>query len=242
MTAQQINIESILTDIDDTAQSDSKEILDKINLTLEKIDELIIREMRAANTGLIDILSSGVYDTPLLSKIESCYIANTGLSPVGSTGGKRNTQIIANAYMGLYIIGSLRGDDKTLLVRYILHMFETRERVVRTDWFPELYQAVFLPKCSDIIRRYHSRLSNQAQPGDYITGAGIRVAEGMTLLVTFFRTVIFKSPLAPKYILQDLESHMPRVEYFTTKSGLKNDMEQQIDQRCAELAERILAV
>ncbi|MCD7789594.1 MAG: hypothetical protein LUH55_03385 [Bacteroides thetaiotaomicron] len=116
--------------LQDVNKSDSDELLSKVNILIEKVDNLTLRDLRTANCILTDILAARVYDNSILNNAQECYLRNIGLPYDGETGGMKNTKIVANSYLGLYIIGLIKEEDE-LLLRYMLNMFETGERIVR---------------------------------------------------------------------------------------------------------------
>ncbi len=217
----------------------SDDVLNGINTLIEKTDELILRDLRSANKGLMDIISTKAYSSGVLSDIKTFYRNNTGLTPAGKTGGRFNEEIIAYSYVGLYVIGLIEQDSAELMLRYVLHMFETGQQIVREQWFPKVYQNIFEQQCSDIKMRYEYRLGNRAKLGDYAKTAGIRVEQGLILGASLVGKAIFRMN-QPAWRVKQLEQELPKTELFTSESGLKQDRERAINRRCAEIAKEIL--
>lgn len=119
------------------------EISTKADIIAQKTDALIIRDLLSANLALDDIKAVGVWDSAELLQLKNMYRVNTGLPIDGKTCGISNSQIHVMSYLGLFQIGLLENVNEKLLVRYILHMFETGESIVMTDLFPQFAEMVF---------------------------------------------------------------------------------------------------
>lgn len=222
--------------LQDVDKDNGDEILRGVNKLLEKVDQLVLREMVAANKGLEDIIAAKAFDSHMLAKVQNCYIKNTGLSPSGSTGGLRNTEIIAYSYLGLYIIGLIKNENENLLMRYVLHMFETGERKVRTQWFKNVYDEIFAPDCGDILSSYEYQAKRIAKPRDYMKATGILAAQGIVTIVFLAGETILRYPVNTKTAIQNLERQLPDACYFETKASLWEAAQKQIDHHCAKMA------
>lgn len=142
------------------------EIDSKVDLIAMKTDSLIIRDLLAANLALDDIKATGVWDAAELMQLKSMYRVNTALPIEGATCGIRNSQIRVMSYLGLFQIGILENADEKRLVRYVLHMFETGEKIVWEELFPQFYEAVFLVKLEEREKRWAEGKNERKQYWD----------------------------------------------------------------------------
>lgn len=217
----------------------SDEVLKGINILIEKTDEIILRDLRSANKGLMDIIATKAYSSAILTDIKTFYRKNTGLTPAGHTGGRLNTEIITYSYMGLYVIGLIEHENEQIMLRYVFRMFETGQQIVRDQWFPNVYRDIFKPHCRDVEVKYEHRLRNRAGARDYAKASGIRATQGVILLASLLGNAIARNN-QPAWRVRELENEIPKKEFFTTEHGLRLEQEREINRRCAEIAKTIL--
>ena len=104
-----------------------------------KLDDLILRDLRAAILALDDFTSLKTLDAHKLRTAEDLFRKNTGLSISASTGGIQNSRIVAMSYLGLIHVELLESCNAELIARYILHMFATGDDLA-TVCFPKIQE------------------------------------------------------------------------------------------------------
>lgn len=200
------------------------------DLIIQKIDDVIMRDFKSAIEQFDNCVIANKIDE--LDNIKLLFLNNIGLSSDGVTGGVDNTKIIALSYLGLIKINLLQKKDYELTSIYILRMFATGERFVRTECFPIIYEDLFKEQCGDIERQYLYNISRIAKAKDYLEATGVGIAKTGAVLLGLVTGRPWHAYLNHLKI--------PDVEYFRDESYFICKKEEAIDKRCSELSQKLL--
>lgn len=228
----------------------------KLSLLLQKSDQSILREIRAAFQALCDATVTQNPGTKerLLTLAETNLYNNTELDKSLKTGGYPNSYWMAEAHYGLAIIYALRRDDK-MVARHLLRIFLVDPRQGRKELVPELYEEMFKPNCAAIFSWYEEqkeRIDKTDYTGRVIArkllagGVGVGGVAGALALSVFARNmqggVVAMAKGATESAKEIWEDATPEAFQVEATEALDSEMEQRLDERCRELALEALSL
>lgn len=133
---------------------------DSLAKLAKQVDQLLIRELRAAYTSIEYIKGASSADVRErhLQTAEAQLLNGIALGPNLTTAGKPNPYWVARAHFGLSLIHLVRqenNDALTMLLRAVIH-----DPIEAKDTFAsQLWKDHVLPKCTDIYEDYQAEVN-----------------------------------------------------------------------------------
>jgi hypothetical protein len=223
----------------------------------KKLDAILLRELTSALQmidGLAAIASERM-KAKHLDDAESNLLKSITLDPSATIAGHKSSYWSAQSYYGLACIALLRGERhdgaRFLLQTFLVCPKEARERLA-----PELYRKAMEPDCREIVAGYNEQLKRVPQYEEQIRQltwqlrkkqfklAGIMgVGIAMTLLASNpgqRMSASRASVIAKAEIDREIAAIKRTLDSIPTRSGLAAAFEHQLDEKCKEIAQRLL--
>jgi hypothetical protein len=228
--------------------SKAKALNAKMSEIKSTIDDLVLREIKSAYDCIQDAIDTDNNKTreARFRAAEDNLLKNTRLSPERSTGRYSNTYLIALSHFGLAVICALRGDQK-ISARHILNLYTSEPRLARNKIAPDVYQELFLPKCSDLLRLHQQQIDELAHQtstikefGQKAAAAGLIVGGFAVFLATKSHTALREAGKNGEKMWNSAKYDISYEERERRTKKVKEELESALDKRCQELALELL--
>jgi len=226
------------------------QINSKLDALNEKIDQMITRELKSAFDAIDDALESSNKETKeiRLRYAEEHLLKNTRINPSLSSEGRENYKWIALANFGLAYICIMRHDHK-IAARHFLRTFLYDPHIARTELLPDIYTAVFEPKCSEIFqwqKEQYLKIDNNNFNIDVYLGKTLAIGAGITAFGVLAGGTLIKVPTP--HVARNIEQWAERTWNEATidnnrryaKDQLNIELELKLDEKCKNIAESLI--
>lgn len=228
----------------------------KLAVLEKKLDQSIVREIHGA-FNIIDaittVASVGMKERHLL-QAEANLLNNLSLDPTLKTMGEPNFYWMGRSYFGLSQIALIR-DENLDASRLLLHVFRVSPRDARKNLASDLFARTVEPGCSDLRAEYERKLGllpkwqseanalNKSIGGKRLEMAGaVALGAGWALLANGSQRsmAVAKTTNEVSKLQNQISEIQKEIAGIPTKESLLAEMEEAIDLRCQEYAERLL--
>jgi hypothetical protein len=234
----------------------------QLNILIQKSDQLISREIKAAYEALDDaLITSNIKTREIrLNFCEENLLKNTNLDPGLTTGGFSNKYWMALAHNGLAFVCTLR-EDSNLAAKHLIKIYECDPRLARQKLLPELYVQLFQPQCKNVFDWHEKELksineSNFVPMNALVKTGAVAIAIG-SIVAGFSLALNTRNGFSSSQnsfagsriaqggfkIAEEVWKNSNNIESFRqdARNKLYKQLEDKLDERCQEIARSLLS-
>ncbi|MGB9940497.1 hypothetical protein [Methanosarcina sp.] len=225
-----------------------KKIISDLDSLIKTVDELYLREIRAAFESLSDAYITKNMETKgiRLHFAEKNLLKNSNLDKNLIIGGYPSTHLMALAHYGLSIICHLRNDDNIAL-KHILQTYRYSPKLARTELFPEFYDATGLHnEVMYKVSLWHTaeldRLNNESFKGEELIrkGGAFGLAAAAIAITSLFGAPHLGAAVASKKCMDIYKDSDPSTLREKAIRDLEGRIEEKEDELCSAVANELL--